>query len=292
MSALPDPASIASGESGHVAGVRQITVRRARDLAHDARARLLGVGRALDGAALRMPVRRVRVLSVYRPDSELMVGAARELLASRHRVSLALGSTGSARGDVQEHTIAVGMEGGKFQNLNRLISVLDAAGDAPPPDWVLVVDDDVRLPRHFLDRFLALCELFELDLAQPAQTLRSHAAWRVTRRRRRPLLRRTRFVEIGPVTAFGGRAAEALIPFPSLRYGWGLELRWAALAEERGWRLGIADAVPVRHELHPVATTYGHAAALAEAQEFLSERSYLPSSEVGRTLAAYERLPW
>ena len=51
-------------------------------------------------------------------------------------------------------------------------------------------------------------------------------------------MRETRFVEIGPVTAFGRAAAAELLPFPELRYGWGLDLHWAAVAAERGWRLG------------------------------------------------------
>ena len=88
--------------------------------------------------------------------------------------------------------------------------------------------------------------------------MRSHAAWRVTRRRPLSLARRTDFVEIGPVTIFSRRAAAELTPFPELRFGWGLDNHWGALARERGWRLGILDALPVRHEcaaggdhLHP-----------------------------------------
>ena len=51
-------------------------------------------------------------------------------------------------------------------------------------DWLLIVDDDVILPRGFLDRFLVAAEAFGLDLAQPAHAFASHAAWDVTRRRR------------------------------------------------------------------------------------------------------------
>ena len=40
-----------------------------------------------------------------------------------------------------------------------------------------MIDDDVELPRGFLDRFLFLCERFSLTLAQPAHRLHSHAAW-------------------------------------------------------------------------------------------------------------------
>ena len=71
---------------------------------------------------------------------------------------------------------------GKFENLN---DVVDAEAD-----WLVLIDDDVVLPQRFLDRFVAVCEKLRLDLAQPAQTLASHAAWRVVRRR--PLVARTR----------------------------------------------------------------------------------------------------
>jgi hypothetical protein len=146
--------------------------------------------------------------------------------------------------------VAEELTGGKFENLNR---VLEAAGastaGAPAPDWTIAIDDDVRLPRAFLDRFVAVCEAFDLDLAQPAQTLRSHSAWKVTRRRPATLVRETRFVEIGPVTAFGRAAAAELVPFPELRYGWGLDLHWAALAAERGWRRGRGLPLPRRTAL-------------------------------------------
>jgi hypothetical protein len=165
--------------------------------------------------------------------------------------------------------------------------VSPAGGPAAGPDWVLVVDDDVRFPRAFVDRFVAVCEVFGLDLAQPAQTLRSHSAWKVTRRRPATLVRQTRFVEIGPVTAFSRRAAAELLPFPELRYGWGLDLHWAAIAGQRGWRLGIVDALPVRHESGLVAATYSREDAEAEAARFLADRPYLPSVRTSEVIAVH-----
>ena len=46
----------------------------------------------------------------------------------------------------------------------------------------MVVDDDVGLPRHFLDRLLFCAERFGFDLCQPAVTHASHSAWAVCRR--------------------------------------------------------------------------------------------------------------
>ncbi len=136
----------------------------------------------------------------------------------------------------------------------------------------MIVDDDVELPRGFLDRFLFLCERFSLQLAQPAHRLRSHAAWPQTRRRPGSVVRETRFVEIGPVTAFARATFATLLPFPELRMGWGLDAHWAALAREHGWRCGVIDAVAIGHRAAPAADAYSREAALAEARAFLAER--------------------
>ena len=138
---------------------------------------------------------------------------------------------------------------------------------------------------------MAICEALDFALAQPAQTWGSHAAWRVTRRRGGAVARETRFVEIGPVTAFRADATAELFPFPALRYGWGLDVHWAALAGEHGWRLGVVDALPVRHDRAPVATAYSREAAAAEAREFLRDRPYLPAEAAQQTVAVHAKLP-
>ena len=77
-------------------------------------------------------------------------------------------------------------------------------------------------------------------------------------------------VEIGPLTAFHRSVAGDLLPFPPLRMGWGLDLHWGGLALERGWRLGIVDAVPIRHEARVTASGYDRAAAVEELRRFLA----------------------
>jgi hypothetical protein len=266
----------------------------------------------VDRLARAQPARRVLVASVYRPRS-LLAEALPRLTSDRHDVAFALGAVEAAEPLLVGHTVAEGLGGGKFENLNRVLAAAPAgraadpsgaagsaadasgsgAGAATPMgldfDWILAVDDDVLLPPRFLDRFIALCERFALDLAQPAQTLRSHSAWRVTRRRPASLLRETRFVEIGPLTAFGRRAAAELLPFPDLRYGWGLDLHWAALAAERGWRLGVVDATPVRHESATVGSAYPRDRAESEATDFLASRPHLSASRAGEVVAVHRR---
>jgi len=260
-----------SGTSGTVGGIDAL-LRGVRDEAVDAR-ELLGGGRLRLARAARAepPRRSVLVLGIERPQHrELAERAHGELERSRHAVEL---------------HFAAPAERGKFENLNRLLA-------AHPPgahDWLLLLDDDVELPRGFLDRFLFLCERFSLQLAQPAHRLNSHAAWPQTRRRAGSVVRETRFVEIGPVTAFASVTFTTLLPFPQLRMGWGLDAHWAALAGEHGWRCGVTDAVAIRHRAAPAAEGYSRAAAIAEAREFLAERPYVSAPEAKRTVTTHRR---
>jgi hypothetical protein len=277
MSDLPDRERIITGTSGSPGGRLARLARRAADRVLDA-----GLARSagrLDEIAAAPPARSVAVMSVYRrrPGTPLAAAVA-ELRGTRHAVRFALGSMEEALPELTTETVAVGLAAGKLENLNAMLE--HAAG----ADWVLVADDDVALPERFLDRFVGIAEHLELALAQPAQSLASFAAWPQTRRRRGSLARRTRFVEIGPVTLFRRDAFEELTPFPPLRFGWGLDLHWAALAEERGWRLGVADAVPVRHEHAAVAASYGSEDAIEEARRFLAARPFVESGRAVETL--------
>jgi len=269
----PSPAGddFLSGESGTVGGLDALR-RELTDRLLDAGELLAGRGRRLDRAARGLPRRRVLALAVARPEhGARMAAIAAELGRSRHEVEL--------------HTTPPG-GGGKFENLNGLL----AAHPVGDRDWLLVIDDDVVLPRGFLDRLLLLAERFSFDLVQPAHRARSHAAWRVTRRRPGVLARQTGFVEIGPVTAFSRETFSTLLPFPELRMGWGLDLHWAALARARGWRCGVLDAVAIAHMAAPAAQAYSREQAVAEARELLARHPYLPAGEAQLTLATHRRL--
>ena len=251
--ATPGVDDFLSGSSGTVGGTRG-TLAALQDRALD----LLPAPRAPD-----LPARRVLVLAVERPDRPNLMAAARaELARSKHAVTLRTTTPGDR---------------GKFENLNALL----AQEDLQAFDWLLVLDDDVALPEDFLDRFLALAERDGLQLAQPAHRRHSHAAWPHTRRRRNAAgARSTTFVEIGPVTAFHRDLFGLLLPFPDLRMGWGLDAHWSALAAAEGFKLGIVDATPVGHTLHPVGAGYAREPALAEARAFLADRPYVRRHEV------------
>ena len=263
------PDDFLSGESGQVWGVRATARALARDALCDGIA-LAGLHPwRLARAAAGRPRRRILVLGVARSDAvNIMPAAERELARSCHDVEIAIGDVGQR---------------GKFENLNALLELHPAGGH----DWLLILDDDVALPRGFLDAFIFLAERFDLSLAQPAHRWRSHAAWRVTRRRPASLVRETRFVEIGPLCALRANTFDALLPFPPLRFGWGLELHWSALAAEHGWREGIVDATPVRHGLRRIAAAYDRSDAVQEARGFLAERPYTTAAVAQRSLAAH-----
>jgi GT2 family glycosyltransferase len=260
-----------SGQSGTVGGLDALR-RGATDEAVDSLELISGRRLRLRRAAGRSPSRRrVLALSIERPERRSLSDAIRrELSRSRHRVEFHAREPDGL---------------GKFENLNLLLEQHPADGH----DWLLVIDDDVGLPRGFLDRFLFLCERFSLVLAQPAHRLRSHGAWPVTRRRAGSVVRETSFVEVGPVTACARATFGVLLPFPALRMGWGLDVHWAALAREHSWRCGITDAVAVSHLAAPAATTYAREQAIDEARSFLAGRPYLTASEAGRTLATHRR---
>ena len=258
-----------SGTSGQVHGIRATTRAVVRDAICDAVAAASLTPWRLRRAARSAPARRVLALAVERTDVPNVLPAARaELERSHHRVQFAAAPVAGR---------------GKFENLNALLTDHPAAGN----DWLLLLDDDVRLPAGFLDVLVFLAERFELALAQPAHRWRSHAAWAVTRRRPGSVGRETRFVEIGPVTLLRADTFDDLLPFPSLRFGWGLDAHWSAVAARRGWRMGVIDAVAADHGLRRIAASYDRTDALVEARRFLAERPYTPAAEAQRTIATH-----
>jgi hypothetical protein len=257
------------------------------DLGLRARQRVRGLGGVMDRAANGTPPQQLLVLGIYKPEGAAdMARAVSAMRRSRHWVRVALGAIGQADPALAEETLAEDMAGGKFANLNRVLALagLEDAG------WIVILDDDVRLPRRFCDRLIAVAERARLQLAQPALSWRSDAAWQVVRRR--PfLLRITHFVEIGPVTLMSREVLDALLPFPEDGMGWGLELHWGALAQQRGWRLAVIDALAVRHEARATASGYDPSEAMAAARRFLDTHEHLSRTEAESVVENWGTLP-
>ncbi|MEK6277757.1 MAG: hypothetical protein AABM29_07085 [Actinomycetota bacterium] len=250
-----------------------------------ARQRALGVDRELDVLAAEGPRRDVLVIGVYGGDGAQLQPALANIRESGHGVRVALGAMGAAAPGLREETVLEEMSGGKFANLNR---VAEAAGPLAA-DWLLIVDDDIAVGRGFLDRLVVLAERYRLTLAQPALSRASYGWWNVNRRRP-ALARETRFVEIGPALLISRSAYRVLSPFPEEGMGWGLCLHWAAVAEREGWRLGVVDAVPVRHESRPTASAVDHGTARAAAERLLARHEHVSWVEAETELARHTRL--
>jgi hypothetical protein len=156
---------------------------------------------------------------------------------------------------------------GKFDNINAALQGYDLS----KYDWLIVTDDDITTPAGLLDECLALAARADLKIFQPAHRFHSYTTFKLTHRKWNRLARITHFVESGPLTGFPRDTVTKLVPFPSMRWGWGLDVNWSEIARTEGWNIGIIDAVPIRH-LRPIANAYGFFTAMDEARAFLRRR--------------------
>ena len=69
--------------------------------------------------------------------------------------------------------------------------------------------------------------------------------------------------------------------------GWGLDLVWPVTVERAGLRMGIVDAVPVRHSLRRPAQHYRHGHAQAEMHAYLERREHLRIEQASVILDSY-----
>jgi hypothetical protein len=172
----------------------------------------------------------------------------------------------------------------KFVLLNGLLAPASLAGF----DYVLVCDDDVRLPPGFLDAYLRRVVQYDFALSQPARTHNSYIDHPFVEQLDGLDARWTRFVEIGPVFAMRRDAAPLLLPFDEQSsMGWGYDLVWPRVLEDAGLKLGIVDAVPVDHSLRKPVSYYEHSAASAEMDRYLSGRPHLPKGAAWFIVQSY-----
>ena len=230
---------------------------RLSDLAFDARLRMMPGYRKLLRAAMQLPARRVHIAAVdvpaRRDDLERLIS---RLSNTRHHVTTSIAPIGDR---------------GKFENLNLALSEIDL--DAI--DWLVLTDDDIDVPDHFTDLFIYVCEASSLMAAMPAHRFHSHCAYSVTQRSWNSVVRTTRYVETGPLTAFKSPMFRHVVPFPVTRWSWGIDLLWSDIAERNGWSIGVVDATPVEH-LRPVSMSYDRNDAAEEAIDFLRTRGVVP----------------
>jgi hypothetical protein len=174
----------------------------------------------------------------------------------------------------------------KFAILNQLLSTVDIGGY----DYLLVLDDDITLPRGFVDEFLDLQQKHDLALAQPARTHNSFLDHAIVEQQDQMAARRTRFVEIGPVFSIRRDAILLLTPFDeSAPMGWGLDFVWPVILERHKLRQGIIDATPIDHSIRKPFTQYDGGAALDGMNQFLSRHEHLRPEDAFVVLEAFPK---
>jgi glycosyltransferase involved in cell wall biosynthesis len=169
----------------------------------------------------------------------------------------------------------------KYALLNRLL----AEEDLSSYDFVLTTDDDIVLPKGFLDLFLGIQAGVGFDLAQPARTLNSYVDHPIVLQQRGVVARRTLFVEIGPLVSFKRTVYDLVFPFDETNpMGWGFENVWAHRLRERGFSQGIVDAVPVDHSIREPVEHYRWSDANADRERYLACNRHLSLEECFRVL--------
>src|SRR5258708_5519036 len=190
---------------------------RLMDGLYDLRLRASGAAWRCASSAARIKRQAVLIAAVAGPArGEALNRLIAALRRGRHRVDAAIEPMGQA---------------GKFENVNAALSGVSL----DRYDWLLIVDDDVAVPDGFLDIFIGEASRRGFKLAQPAHRFRSYATFELTERQWGTVARRTGFVESGPITLLNRDTFADLLPFPSQRWGWGIDLYWADVARQRRW---------------------------------------------------------
>jgi hypothetical protein len=234
------------------------------------------------------PRRNVLVVGVYLTDQPNTAEdiAANVAASAVHRVTqrwVALGTAPPSPGLAAVTVRTVREKTPKFKIVNNEL----AGEDLSAYDYVMLTDDDVVLPEHFVDRFITLQERLGFRIAQPARTNNSYIDHPIVGQQQGVVARQTRFVEIGPVVSFHKSCFNLVFPFDMVSpMGWGYENVWSYLLWERDMKMGILDALPVDHSLRKPVANYSWSEADAQRKELLEKHKHYTYDECFRVLAA------
>ena len=230
---------------------------------------------------------RVLVTGIYMADrrntaAHLMFELAGSMEHEVVQRWIALAPNGQGQFDLPMTELVVTEPTPKFVLLDRLL------GDASEFDWVLLCDDDVEVGPHFLDALIRSCDHHDFALAQPARTTDSFTDHPFVQVLPGLKARRTRFVEIGPVTCIRRDAVPILLSSgANSRMGWGLDFIWPARLERVGLRMGIIDAVPIAHRIRRSVTGYTHGSAHLDMCATLARERHLSLDEAFTIVEAF-----
>jgi hypothetical protein len=196
-------------------------------------------------------------------------------------MAVALWALDSPVANLAERTIGSG-PGARLRLLNHLCRALPASASGQ----VVVCDDDIVFERGGLAELLRLTKACGFGLAQPAHAPGSYVNHGITRARPLTLARITTYVESGPVVVIDPEWRSRVLPFPEeLAMGWGVDLIWSDL-QKAGCRLGIVDAVSLRH-LAPAALGYEVGPEADRLQTMMKARGIDSLSAFQQTLNAW-----
>jgi hypothetical protein len=237
---------------------------------------MIAATQKLDPSRLALPNSQlargsVALVAVYRRKH---LGRMRRLLAQLHPdVTVRLWCLDEPPDILRHLTLGHG-PGVRFKLLNDLINTIPAAKRR---DGLVLSDDDYFFRVGTLPQLLTAGQALRLDMWQPAHDRSSFASFPFVRRQTATVLRRTTFVEQGPVLVLSARAQERLLPLPEdIGMAWGVEVRWAEVVKKYGLRLGIVDAVAIHH--FPPAGGYDRSLQRDQLQLLLRDAG-LPSIE-------------
>jgi len=222
----------------------------------------------------------VSAISIYFEDS-LILPLVEAL--QREKIEMHLWALEKIKPEIATLTRGLGLKK-KFMVLNALRSFVQDS------DYVLITDDDVVLPEHFVSEMLKITKFFGAEIAQPALTLDSYHSHKVTIQQKNTWARITNFVESGPVVLMSKIAFNYLTPFSKENpMGWGMDDEWSMIAQKRGWPLLIVDSCAVQHCYRPVGARYNKTAARSDMRRYLSQKQV----QVGerKTLYSFDSPP-
>ena len=246
------------------------------------------VAQVFDPSRLALPPRRgyggeIAFIAVYRARHAQRL---RRLLQDLdHSVTVRLWCLNEPPEHMYELTEGHG-PGTRFTLLNRLVETI------PPSrrrDGLVISDDDYSFRVGNLTQLVKAGRALGLDAWQPAHSASSWVSYPFVRRRIGTVLRRTTFVEQGPLLVLSKRAQEVFLPLPEdLGMGWGAEVRWSSVFANRQLNLGIVDALATRHL--PADDGYDRNAQRRQLSEILEEAGIESLEQLQRE---YSRLgPW
>lgn len=113
-------------------------------------------------------------------------------------------------------------------------------------DFICLMDEDLLADTETLNRMFRMCEEYQLKIAQPALTLRSHFTFAALLEQPEWKLRFVNYIEM-MCPVFRRDALEVVGPTYSLGYESGIDLVWCNLVFSSERDFAVLDSCPITH---------------------------------------------